>query len=451
MEEYWNHYIRTNIIGPLENALQGKTPEANTDDWKRTMRGRVWYVSTKNGKGDLLRAHMRPYVEEYLFERGRRMCESAGLDETWHHYWQRAGTSFVWSYLMNEGEVASYFDGKRLNDIVESWIGESLHSSDRLHEHRALLLKAVCQGYSTDWKALQTVVVPELTHGPSDYEKVRLEYFCILDAIIKVMLDEGSDREQKVYYLNQINQKWDLLSAIYSVMTGKLINTGFNHFSPVLGQFKGKQKEYATLMVAALRHHPQVLVNYKSRQIRAEIEKASREIKQNTELNDLCRILFPRAQWGDYDLKSPRLTTAEMMQKVRESEELKQLLQQVEEYARALQSELDDAIKMQSLCDALKRLDPATARAIFAQLDMVLEGNNEVWDKNRLQLKKEVNLRYEKHQRMIEGTHQQAQLAADYSKQAATSPRLITNHFEKDSVRFEAGSTMNGNVTTEEQ
>lgn len=42
-------------------------------------------------------------------------------------------------------------------------------------------------------------------------------------------------------------------------------------------------------------------------------------------------------------------------------------------------------------------------------------------------------------------------LAADYSKQAATSPRLITNHFEKDSVRFEAGSTMNGNVITEEQ
>lgn len=287
------------------------------------------------------------------------------------------------------------------------------------------MITAVCEGYDTDWRGLQQLVVPELKNCPSDYDKLRLEYYCTLDAIIKVALDDGSDPEQKRMYWSQIDENWSVLSAIYSMMTGKIINSGYNHISAIVGRFKGSDKPYARLMYAALRHHPQVLPANRSEQFLNELLAASKEIKQITELDDLCRILFPTAGWSEYDVVTPRLTTAEMMEKVRESEELKRLLKQVEEFARLLQSELDDAIKMQSLREAFARLDPATARAIFAQIDMVLEDNNEVWDKNRLQLKKEVNLRYENHQRMIEGTHAQALLAADYSKQAATQTRVI--------------------------
>lgn len=423
MDNYWDNYIQTKIIQPLEVALQGKDPGVGTDGYRLYLSGKVWNVSDKNGQGNLLRTYMRPYVEEYLFAPAKRMQGVYTLDETSHAYWQRMGTGFVSEYLREREQVSTLFVDKDLHSVVETWLDNQC-GGYRLYENRSFLIIALREGYNTDWITLHSKVIPELKDCPSDYDKIRLEYYCFLDAIIKVALDDNS-RVQKCEYWQQINQSWDILSAIYSVMTGKLINTGYNQFNPLISQFKSKNKEFATLMVAALRHHPEVLINNKAWQIKSEIEQSSKEIKQNTELNNLCRILFPTAQWSDYDLKTPRMTTAEMMQKVRESEELKRLLKQVEEYARTLQTELDDAIKMQSLREAFTHLDPATARAIFAQIDMVLEDNNEVWDRNRLELKREVNLRYENHQRMIEGTHEQAQLAADYSKQAATQTHLI--------------------------
>lgn len=449
MDNYWDNYIQTRIIQPLETSLQGNDPGVRIDGCRLYLSGIVWKVSDKNGQSSLLRAYMRPYVEEYLFAPAKRMRGIFSFDETPLAYWQRMGTGFVSEYLREHEQISTYFVGKDLHSVVETWLDNHCDGY-RLYENRTYLISALREGYSTDWTTLHSKVIPELKECPSDYDKLRLEYYCFLDAIIKVALDDNSHHDQKCEYWQQINQSWGVLSAIYSVMTGKLINTGFNHISPVISQFKGKNKEYATLMVAALRHHPEVLVNNKAWQIKGELEQSMREIKQNTELNDLCRILFPSAQWSDYNLKSPRLTTAELMQKVRESEELKRLLKQVEEYARTLQIELDDVSKMQPLREAFSRLDPSAARTIFSQIDMVLEGNNDIWDKNRKQLKDEVNLRYENYQRMIEGTHRQAQLAADYSKQAATCPKQITNNFEKDSVRFEAGSTMNGDVTIDE-
>lgn len=449
MDNYWDNYIQTRIIQPLETSLQGNDPGVRIDGCRLYLSGIVWNVSDKNGQSSLLRAYMRPYVEEYLFAPAKRMRGIYTSDETSQAYWQRMGTGFVSEYLREREQVSSFFVDKDLHSVVETWLDNHCDGY-RLSENRTYLISALREGYSTDWGTLHSKVIPELKDCPSDYDKLRLEYYCFLDAIIKVALDDNSHHYQKCEYWQQINQSWGVLSAIYSVMTGKLIYTGYNQFNPLISQFKSKNKEYATLMVAALRHHPQVLINNKGWQIKSEIEQSSREIKQNTGLNNLCRILFPSAQWSDYDLKTPRMTTAEMMQKVRESEELKRLLHQVEEYARTLQTELDDAIKMQSIREAFLRLDPSTARTIFAQIDMELEGKNEVWDRNRVQLKREINLRYENHQRMIEGTHQQAQLAADYSKQAATCPKQITNNFEKDSVRFEAGSTMNGDVTIDE-
>lgn len=439
MDNNWDNYIQTNIIRPLEQSLQGIDPGVKTDSTKLYLEGKVWYVREKNGQGELLSQYMRPYVEEYLFESHRRMQVYYTADETKQAYWQRLGTSFISDYLHKYEEVVTFFMGRDLHQIVETWIVNHSKGSS-IYENRRYLITAVRDGFSTDWEELQRYVVPELKNCPSDYDKLRLEYYCTLDAIIKVALDNNSVIEQKRIYWLQICQSWNILSAIYSVMTGRIIYSGYNHFSPLISHFKTKDKEYAKLMYAALKHHPQVLTNDKARQIFRDIERASKEIKQKTDLNDLCRLLFPTSGWNDYDLETPRLSTAEMMEQIRESQEVKKLLLQVEEYARTLKAELGNAITIQSLREALMKLDPSTARAIYSQLDMVLEGNNEVWDNHRKQLKYELNLRYENEQRMIEGTHQQALLAADYAQQAAQRPSMLK--IQNSDVKCE----FNGNV-----
>lgn len=292
-----------------------------------------------------------------------------------------------------------------------------------------------------------------------NFDREKTEVYTILVAEAMII---GTDKTQDecVELSSLLYRHWYDFSIIYSLFYGRNISTGHQRFIELLSFLLGKKDsgKFMKLMLIALgepqqkiakimRYSP--LENYQKLYDKIVLMQRQKDlVAQSQELDELFQILFPSTFRQHLENDNPIASIEEMQAQIRESQVTKEILHKVEEYAETLKSELDDAIKMQSLRDAFGKCDPATARAIFAQLDMVLEGNNAVWDKNRLHLKRELNFRYENQQRMIEGTHEQVQLAADYSKKAATQPKLITNHFAEGSVRFEAGSTMNGDVTT---
>lgn len=266
-----------------------------------------------------------------------------------------------------------------------------------------------------DWTDARQYVSSELVECPADYDKIRLEYFCFLDAIMKVADNTQLSQEKKVEWYTLLGKQWEVLTPIYSVMTGHIINTGHNHISPVISSFKGNKKEFASLMVAALRHHPQVLVNDKSRQIAREIEQARREIKQNLELHELCACLFPSDQWDNFDLNAPKMTSAEMLdtisnlqQELNKSASSNRQREQeaMEVFAEDLKSRLGNSISMEELESAILQCSPSIANLIFTQLDLRLEDVNEVWTTHRRSLKKKV-LELDAHaKRVLDDTHE---------------------------------------------
>lgn len=287
-------------------------------------------------------------------------------------------------------------------------------------------------------------------------EKTALYTLLIAESMI---MGSGRSREECMELSSLLNRKWDLFKIIYSFFYGRNISTDHSRFTELVAYLVGREyySKYLKLIVIAMGNPNQKIekiLRYSPAEncgkLKDKLSKLLLQkdlIEQSTDLDELFQILFPSTLRKHLENDSPHSSIEEMQEQIRESQALKDMLRKIEEYAHLLQSELDDAIKMNELTSAFMRCDPSTARAIFAQLDMVLEGNNEVWDKHRVQLKKTVNMRYEEAMQMIGDTNQQAKLAVGYAQKAASQPRLIqiSNSDVKCDFNAPVGQVM-GNV-----
>ena len=249
-----------------------------------------------------------------------------------------------------------------------------------------------------------------------NYNKERTELYTILIAEAMII---GSEKNQKecMALSTLLCQHWLQFSIIYSLFYGRNITTGHTRFIELLSYALSKNgcEQYLHLMLIALgdpQQKVEKILRYSpsenSQKLMEKITMIQRQkdlVEQSDDLDELFKVLFPSTFREHLMNDNPYASIEEMMADIKETQVVKDLLKKVEEYADNLKEELGRAITIESLRDAIMKCDPSTSRAIFAQLDMVLEGNNEVWDKYRKGLKEEVNLRYENQQRLLEGAH----------------------------------------------
>lgn len=240
-----------------------------------------------------------------------------------------------------------------------------------------------------------------------NFKKQSAEYFTILVAVSMIIASQKSKQEQ-AELSELLSKHWKEFSALYSLFYGRNITTDHHRFAELISYILDKpgKEQYLHLYLIAIgnvQEKVEKIMRYSPIDNRQRIlEKISIMqrhcplVEQKDDLDELFQVLFPQSFQNYLANDNPIASVEEMQEALKESQKTMDLLHKVEDYAKTLQSELDDAIKMQSLKEALSMCDPATARAIFAQLDMVLEGNNSVWDKHRKQLKFEINDRYER-------------------------------------------------------
>lgn len=241
-------------------------------------------------------------------------------------------------------------------------------------------------------------------------EKTRLYTLLIAEAMI---IGSGKTQEECVELSTLLSNQWLEFSIMYSLFYGRNVSTDHHHFTELLSHLLCKSScvKYLHLMLIAL-GDPQQKIEKIIRYSPSEnpqklwekvvlMQRQKDLAEQNHDLDELFAILFPSTFQQHMMTDNPYASVEEMQADIQESRVVKDLLKKVEEYANSLREQLGNAIAIESLREAILKCDPSTSRAIFAQLDMVLEGCNEVWDKHRLQLKKEVNVRYEQDLRLL--------------------------------------------------
>lgn len=245
-----------------------------------------------------------------------------------------------------------------------------------------------------------------------NFNRAKTELYTLLIAEAMII---GSKNSQEVWVELSalLNRHWQEFSIMYSLFYGRNISTDHHRFIELLPYMLGKGScvMYLHLMLIAL-GDPQQKIEKIMRYSPSEnpqklwekvvmMQRQKDLSEQSHDLDELFAILFPSTFQQHLMTDHPYASIDEVMADVKESMVVKDMLKKVEEYANSLKEQLGNAIPIESLRGAILKCDPSTSRAIFAQLDMVLEGCNEVWDKHRLLLKKEVNIRYEQDLRLL--------------------------------------------------
>ena len=146
-----------------------------------------------------------------------------------------------------------------------------------------------------------------------------------------------------------------------------------------------------------------------------------------------------------YSRDSTRLTTGEIHHSLRlQKERNEALVKQINEMQieigslrafREAAEQYGDSVSMDDLRGMLDRIDdPEKAQLLFMNLDFHLR-KNPAWKRHSDELADLIHAKFkakqERSQRLLE---------------AATKPTTTHNHFEPNSCRFGAGSSMNGDV-----
>ena len=260
-----------------------------------------------------------------------------------------------------------------------------------------------------------------------NFDRRRAENFNFLLAMSFITGSDFDDAKRKDLAI-LLDDNWDKFSMIYSFFYGRNITTDHRRFNELFSYAVSvkRYENYLHLFQMAVgdkKEKIEKIVRYSPVEDRKKLmdkigvmEKMSVLMNRHTDLDELFNLLFPKTFQAFISKDNPYASIEEMQEKLRSSEETIRMQEKMCQYAEYLRSELDNAIKMENLSDILlNKCNPATAYTIFSQLDMVLEGKNEVWDKYRKQLKVQISESYN-HYLLTQNVYNAGAIHNDYSK-----------------------------------
>lgn len=480
--------IQEYVVEPLNRMLDGELSEVSLDykvsisymDWLRkqdrwyeveeaqrvnlyTVRGMVDFCR-ECGYAEELAMALTPLYLELLTAPSGRMCfedaENVALkrrQEATDRLQQIMGKEEHFEQLFAHLDPIRLLEccvevEERNLDVVRRKQGKDYHW--RLYL-RALAYAAL-NGVSIDWDALYERVKPELVNRPANCIMTKVEYCCLTIAVVMIMRDERLNRDGREQLLRQVaeaNVWYYALFDFYSVLTGIPLRTGYPNVIQIVNRFINSKDRmpYVHLLKDCLRYNPKLLEAPEGDTKKREKRKKTEDKLQKTlrdpsnELDALFSVLFPKVQMAEYSRDTPRLTTDEINRKLRQQQEHNEALaKQINEMQveistlrafREAAEQYGDSVSIADLREMLYRIDsPKKAQMLYMYLDFHLL-ENESWGKHRKELKDVITEKFaakrEQEQRLLE---------------AASKPTTVINNFEKDSVHFEAGSSMNGDV-----
>jgi len=366
-----------------------------------------------NEYADVVSKVLMPLYRELLFEPSKRMLPPYSFTNYKENprkhlrYWT---TNALRDILSDEKCLKNLFDGISLIQSVELCLAVPKEYFDQNILFLKSLVVAIEDGYSTDWESLYSTIKPELTKIPKNYKKEKLEYCCMLMAVIMIMRNTDITTDTRNKLLEQLCKKyeWDIIAYQYSILLGVVVRSDFKNPIQIVRLFSDTKKNYAHLLLACVNCRPSVvkapqgqyLKQLKYDEAYAKLQEASKT-DQEGNLDELFHVIFPDAICEDYSNDTLRITTAEIQKRI---DEQQQRIHDLTELINNQNSELSelrffrdtaqqmingygrDAISIEDLKNAIDSINDAEkAEEFFKQLDFILI-ENEIWSTHRLEI-----------------------------------------------------------------
>lgn len=341
-------------------------------------------------EGEAFHEGMLPYYEMYINASEILFRDRAN---------GRDMSRFVEHVISMDDRFAQWVSQQDLVAVVDKWI-----AAERSHEFMFILQQLVYQNYRADWASLQDKVYGALGKLEVCGDALSNEYYCILHGFMMIMKAPLSYSDRVRMY-DQMRDNWEFLKHLYSVMLGRMVGLRINNFAQVANIVKLSPSHYPHLQLihAAMKGRMNQLCPKADalKKLNAQLKEIERKIQhtpQSTELEALCKVLFPEdfsAMLDKYRYKP----YSELQDRVKWLENnLAETQANLKAHTDMMAEDLRDAIDVVPVAEIenqLLKLDPQAAVQVFEKLNSMLVGN-EAWARNAASIRDHV---YERRQK----------------------------------------------------
>lgn len=329
-------------------------------------------------------------TQEYILDELDSIYRGYCLGE-WKDYWLQD----IMKHLMQFDQVAGkVIPTLNLIEISLSW---SKHSeSVRVEDFIELLTVYDLSIGHKNWESLEQQVNIELEKLKVYGDSRKGGYLALLNGFIKIKRNAGDNREVQVSNMELLENHWDFLKLVYSVMLHRIIDSGHRDFAAVANNIRIQKSrhQFVHIFYSAAKERVQELDSTEEGQGKInrhldKILKIQKDTPQDYDtLDGLCSILFDDLQ---HFLEKNKMPSYDEV--VSELQEMKSkvdsLNNQVEQMAQKMAAAVNASIPVENIEKELMRLLPGAAYDVFTQVNSLLTGNK-AWMERAVDIKERI-------------------------------------------------------------
>lgn len=412
------------IIDPLETAIDGKKPAIRLNYYDDSIRR--WYetrgiayepqlymgqgVETvennveslrKSGSAEILSKCLTPLYVEFFTNLEFFKDRSEGLyfghddkiqkeEDLWTCY----GSACLVSILKKEEYFEDLFDEFDLISLLERCVEAENNGFEVKDIFKHCVVEAVLHDYPFDWDDLYKKVKTEIRCAPSNCTKAKMEYCCIVIAVVMIMRNKNISQRKQKQLIEQLESYSfsSMLFAFYSVITKRVLGSRFSNINAVVAHFVTQHTQYAHLMISCLNFMQGRFEPNMQRKLDGQMAKLKDAMKteQNDDMDELFSVVFPQSETVDYSCDSPRLTSGERERQLAEAKRENDALiarinsltienQELRALSEMAKQTASQDVSIEALSEMFNEItEYETCKQMFMQVDYYLH-KNKVW------------------------------------------------------------------------
>lgn len=300
---------------------------------------------------------------------------------------------FLFRMLSNYEGLGEWMGGQDIMELVSELL-ERKEPARRFLDNMKILLRQGYAPYISKWDRLH--IEDEIERLAVQDERKRGELFCAMQAYYSIAVNKSLSDNERMQMYEQLEEHWQYLVNVYSVMVKRIVGSGFKTFSQLVNNVNIMQSCHPFIHLfynAVLLRQDDIFPTDKDKDKAVKnltrMENIMKETSKDTKLDNLCKVLFGD-EFEEVMARKKQLSYDEMKQQLKEYRETMQMM---EHNWMLVVSRLKDAVEasvpISVIEKELLKMEPNIALGIFSQLNMLLTAE-EVWKTSANEIKQKI-------------------------------------------------------------
>lgn len=369
--------IRTQIAEPLEFIFTGRE---NSINWT-IVESSVRCFCSMPDQEKMVHDALKGLYWEYLCDNIPHTNEMTRLK------------SFLYHMLSNYEGLGEWIGKEDVMELVSELLKCKDPANRFFHDMQILLT----QGYApciTHWDKQR--IEDEIERLAVQDERKRGELFCVMQAYYSIAVNELLSDKERIQMYHLLEEHWQYLVNVYSVMVKRIVGSGFKTFSQLVNNVNIMQSCHPYIHLfynAVLLRQDDIFPTDKDKDKAVKnltrMEDIMKETPKDIMLDDLCKVLFGD-EFEEVMARKKQLSYDEMKQQLKDYRDAMQVMERNwMMVVNRLKDAVESSVPISVIEKELLKMKPNIALGIFSQLNMLLTGEA-VWTNSANDIKQKI-------------------------------------------------------------